>query len=318
MSKRRAFGEIELNTLRSAARAGYVSYRYGSAAPVTLPRIFTGDQRRSTVSRVKSLLRGWSLSPFENEGPTRAGLRSSLCIDGHPWPVADFEAAELIAEALHKMGARRPTWAEGQREYATGADYCQYCRGPLDEEDIARHRRFCSTDCAGRFLRTRDDDAGVKADQTRFHAYYLTRTERFPERPCAWCGTAFRPTVADSQACSIGCREKLHTASLPQRTCAHCRDVFQPRKHHAKFCSRACTTAAQSGATAAKRAEERGERSCPECRTVFRPKRADKIFCSPKCGSRASARASNQRRKAEEKAASAFICEECPPMLEAA
>lgn len=297
--------------IKAAAQDGYASYRYGSAAPVTLPRIYRGEARKNMVERVKTSLRGWKLSPFENEGSTRAGARIALILKGHGWQSSDTEVAELIAEALHLMGAVRPSWEQGQREYSMGQDYCRYCRGLLDDEEIARHRKFCSTECAGLFLRTRDDDAGIKADQVRFHAYYLARTNRFPPKPCAWCGEVWQPVAADSETCSLDCREKLHTSRLPKLRCEQCDEPFQPHKHHGRFCSRDCTIKARTALIAAKRAAERGERVCKHCQATFPPKRVDQFYCTPRCASRASAKASKERKKATPQPEKiAFVCEE--------
>lgn len=312
MGKRRKLSHTQKIMLRTAARDGFKTYRYGSPTPVSVPRIFTGQKRQHMVSQVMDMLRDWRSSAFEHEGAARAGVRSGLCLDGHGWRQAENEAEALIAEALHLMGAKRPTREEGQREYPIGQDYCQYCRGPLDEEDIAFHRKFCSTDCASRYMCTRDDDVAINAEHIRRNAYYLVRTKRFAPKPCAWCGTTFQPSVPDAETCSTACRESLHISRLPKRECERCGTSFQPRKHHQKFCSTDCTIAAQTAKKSAMLARERGERSCKHCLTVFRPKRSDQFYCSTRCTSRASAKAHKLRQKAkrEEAKASAFICEE--------
>jgi hypothetical protein len=273
-------------------------------------RIFKGDARAAMVRKVMDRLRGWRLSPFEFEGATHAGIRVALVLDGHPWGASDQEAGLLVREALHLLGAKRPSWIEGQHFYSLARENCMNCRGPLDEEDIANHRRFCCDECATS-ARMADETLFLHAMRLSYYsAYYVATKEAMPPKPCQWCGRSFQPSVPDAETCSTECREKLHTARQPRRDCAHCGKTFQPRKHHAKFCSRECTIEAQTAANAAKRANERGERSCPGCLSVFRPRRSDQSFCSPQCRNRTSARASKQRRKAEEKAAGDFLCEE--------
>ena len=78
MGKRRRLTDREINVLRWANREGYKSYRYGSTAPVSLPRVFTGEARRHMVGKVIDVLRDWRFSPFEHEGPARAGIRTGL------------------------------------------------------------------------------------------------------------------------------------------------------------------------------------------------------------------------------------------------
>lgn len=349
---------IESRTLRWANREGWRGYRYGATKPVTLPRIFTGEARKAKVSTVMKVLRDWRLSPFEMEGPVRAGIRSALCMDGHGWHRADAEAEALVAEALHLIGAIRPTWEQGQREYAIGRDYCLYCRGPLDEEEIARHRKFCSTDCAGRYMRTRDDEASVAIDQVRSHAYYLVRTTRFPPKPCGWCGKVFQPAVAGSDACSIGCREKLLISRIPKRECDQCGKLYQPVKTFSTYCSEECRTDHKNEKRNAESVARRAPRPCDHCGESYTPSKANQMYCGPRCkGNALYARngwvvmkpkpcvecgtmftpkkrntqeycsskcqirvwARRRREKANAaKQASTFTCEECPPVSKAA
>ena len=56
------------------------------------------------------------------EGPLRAGIRSDLCLQGWRWRDADDMARELLAEAFRVVRATRPTWNEGQPEWAIPAN----------------------------------------------------------------------------------------------------------------------------------------------------------------------------------------------------
>lgn len=86
------------------------------------------------------------------EGRFIAELRSSLCLTGWPWPVADKAARDIVAEALRLARAVRPTWAEGQHA-ATGLavkdSECRQCGVPLR----ARQVHFCGQTCAQKWHR---------------------------------------------------------------------------------------------------------------------------------------------------------------------
>lgn len=310
------------------ARAGYVSYRYGSAKPVTLPRVFAGERRRNMVDKVLDLLREWRFSPFENEGPTVAGLRSGLCHDGHEFPMADNEARELVAEALHMMGAKRPNWSQGQPEYVIAAENCKYCGGELDRNDFINGRKFCSTDCARRFLRIRDDAGGVRASEITLHAWYVASIEKIPERACDGCGKMFRPAKPETRACSRECAGRIrkdakpeseclncgrhfrgergarfcsvrcvnehNRRTLPRRPCEHCGKPFQPAKPFARFCSIECG----KRSLYLRQRETLPERQCADCGTMFQQKRPGQIYCSRGCASRATKRAKREAKAA--------------------
>src|SRR5690606_19838121 len=78
----------------------------------------------------------------------RSGVRSALCLDGVSWPRADLEAELVVNAALHQIGATiRPTWQQGQPEYAGSYDNCIHCGNDLDVDQIAHHDRFCSVEC---------------------------------------------------------------------------------------------------------------------------------------------------------------------------
>lgn len=86
-------------------------------------------------------------SLFAHEGEFIAALRSALCLAGWPWPVADQTARDVVAEALRKARARRPSWAEGQRAYVgieVKDSVCRHCGIGL----TARQVHYCSNRCA--------------------------------------------------------------------------------------------------------------------------------------------------------------------------
>src|SRR5690606_16914077 len=79
----------------------------------------------------------------------RHEMRSGLCLRGWPWADADAAAAEIVAAALNMVGARRPTWQQGQPEYVQFGvvleerTRCVVCGWKLPEG----HRLYCSPTC---------------------------------------------------------------------------------------------------------------------------------------------------------------------------
>ena len=93
---------------------------------------------------------GATATLFGLEGPLRAGIRADLCRQGWRWIGADDMAREMLAEAFRRLNAVRPSWEEGQQEWAIHAGTliertrCVRCHKPLPEG----HFKFCSNVCA--------------------------------------------------------------------------------------------------------------------------------------------------------------------------
>lgn len=93
---------------------------------------------------------GATASLFGLEGPLRHGIRADLCLQGWPWVKADLMAREMLHDAFRAARAVRPSWDEGQQEWAIHAGTliertrCVRCHGPLPEG----HYKFCSSTCA--------------------------------------------------------------------------------------------------------------------------------------------------------------------------
>lgn len=302
MSKRRRIRLAELS-----------AFRDWPTKPVTLARIYRGEARKAMVGKTMDVLRDWRLSPFEHEGSTRAGIRVALVTDGHGWQMADDEAASLLAECFRLMGAVRPTWFEGQMQYSAGTDYCWTCRGPLDEEDRAAGRRFCCDDCS-RLARTHRRDVARYADHLAYHsAYYAAFKGGLPEADCEWCGTRYKMQHLTQRFCSKSCAnaERAGERRVEPKPCLQCGTIFRGLQVEAKFCSPKCS--------ADHRADNMPERQCDVCRAVFRPRARNARLCSPACVNTAKVAYNREKREETRKAkASAFVCEECPPMREAA
>lgn len=323
--------ERKLILARKAARDGYATFRYGSASPVSLPRVFTGEKRRSMVAKAMDVLRDWRESPFEHEGAARAGIRSGLCMDGYDWQRADNEAAALIEEGLHLMGAKRPTWAAGQPEYTIGRENCANCRGPLDDEAIASRDRFCCEECRTVMRTYRNQRYHyAMADRARW-AYDVARKEGIPERDCGYCGKRFKPATMDAVACSASCAANMRPNKIPDRPCKNpaCGKPFHPQNRKVEYCCAACHREHQAELIGpslcenpacgkvfhprfafekyceakCRRAVERARtlppKPCMRCGREFEPRKASAAYCSRSCASKARA-----------ERASAFICEE--------
>lgn len=207
--------------------------------------ILKGERRKAVVSAVMDELRDWRSSPFENEGHMIAGLRSVFCLDGRSWVRSDNEAAAIVGEGLRFLGANRPTWDEGQREFSTPAEHCTWCSRPLDVALIASSRkyRYCDEACAASALRSRGHETTVAASKMHLAAHEAIRRARKPARACSnpACGKAFHSEIRRAKYCSRECAlavRRVHPN--PKRKCEGCWTMFRTDDPSAKFCSKKC------------------------------------------------------------------------------
>ena len=77
-------------------------------------------------------------------------LRSAMCLGGRSWQVSDAIAADVVRSALDLIGAQRPPWLWGQREYTDdssatriGYSHCLKCGQRLDDGRL----KFCCREC---------------------------------------------------------------------------------------------------------------------------------------------------------------------------
>lgn len=119
--------------------AGYGSRRH---------RLSVG-RRRQIEKTVCELLRRGDPTPFAFEAPCRHGLRRALCLAGWRWGRADAMADEIVSTCLRAVGAKRPSWNEGQPDWTRqGAfpierDRCRHCARPMPSERWI----YCSDEC---------------------------------------------------------------------------------------------------------------------------------------------------------------------------
>lgn len=269
--------------MRDGYWSGYGLYRYGSPRKVTSPsRILRGVARERVIDHVVTLLRRYRLSPFEYEGPARAGLRAGFCLEGNRWALSDIEAEEIVAEGLRRIGVkRRPTLAEGQREYTASLETCLWCGDILEDaaSDGRRVTRFCSTICANSALLRRRTVDNYRETSVGESAYRMVQRATHKARECARCGGTFRrQREADETAiyCSPTCSTEAMkaTAIIVERQCAQCSATFKPQnsKQAGKFCSRQCRISYEKVG--------RFENTCRLCGETFRSKREQSSFCS--------------------------------------
>ncbi len=243
--------------------------------------IYHGHKRKHVIDRIVSAMSDWRVTPFENEGTFVAGVRSTLCMQGHPWAVAHSEASALVNEALRSLGAKRPTWEEGQRNYVTPHDQCAWCDGPIDANLMVGHTngRFCSSECA-RAAITHRNLSRIRKESRVFHeAWNIIQRTRNKEIACEACGKQFRPLFAAGRFCSRKCIGGRPKRDWPERTCLACGIIFKCKRpdesERGKFCSVRCS--ADFGSA------RRYERNCVVCTEPFVAKAAHGKCCTQRC-----------------------------------
>lgn len=170
--------------------------------------------RRDAIrDKVAAILKTCEPTAFAGEGPCRAGIRASLCMAGWRWADADFAAVEIVLSALNLIGARRPTWQQGQPEWTQDGALpiertnCIRCRKPLPEG----HYKFCGKVCSDAAYKARAEVVASEDRRARALAYEVIWRSSQPERPCGFCGEPFRPSrkQGDRQIyCSQSCYQR--------------------------------------------------------------------------------------------------------------
>ncbi len=222
------------------------------------------------------MLDDYRLSKYENEGEIRAGLRSALCLEGHGWHPSDHESEGLLATAFTKMGARRPTWLEGQPEYLVPSENCIRCGGELDDETMTRASRFCSETCLQAARIYREGLERYDRERVRCTAANVIAKATAPERRCQFCEGVFRTADKRQIFCSHACYEKAERNTARHKKCVRCDTAFVDRasSHRPqRYCSVECMSAERYATT---------ERQCLVCEGTFQGKPKSK-FCSSKC-----------------------------------
>lgn len=224
------------------AKAKYADYRHGSSKPVSVAPVFRKRERDQIVDVAMDVMRDWNLTPFENEGDVRAGIRSALCLRGNMWQSSDLEAEMIVGNCLHRLGAERPAWEAGQPEYTIPAENCSRCGGP---KDPATRGRFCCVECARAFMLERQASDSRRADAVYRSATRVLRQDRRLRRNCVNCNTSFMHDGEKDprQFCSQGCYHRFQAteaAARFDRICKFCERPFRTKVSNAMFCCDAC------------------------------------------------------------------------------
>lgn len=259
--------------------------------------IFRGEKRKSLINEVMDVLRDWRLSPFENEGSVRAGMRSALCLKGYGWNRSDRQVEDIVAQALRLMGAERPSFEQGQPAYSNGTDFCHWCFCPIDEEDRSRRRRFCTPECAQIGLQYMTRKTTHHYGAVLRSAIRMIDREKAEPQECGYCGDMFKSDRSNQRFCSSRCAG-LHRAGdavYTDRSCELCRATFHPISQSQRYCSQSCSMRARLKAEAESLAGVR--LSCECCGEQFRPTRKNAIYCSTRCYKTAGQRAYAERNK---------------------
>lgn len=183
-----------------------------SRLPAPAVKQLNRNRKETIREKIADIARIAEPTPFAVEGPCKAGIRASLCLQGWKWADADAAAAEIVTGALNVVGAERPTWEQGQPEYTQpGAlpiqrEYCARCGKKLPEG----HRMWCGDVCARAAnndrVAMRMDEEGRARRRAQQAATEAKWQERQPTQECEGCGLMFKPKSRRGQRfCRIEC-----------------------------------------------------------------------------------------------------------------
>jgi hypothetical protein len=195
-------------------------------------------QRRAEIKRqqhivarmvpyVAAILFAGEPTKFCYEGYCRAALRCGLILqEHHSWRLADALAESIVKKALADIGARRPNWAEGQREYTAVPGFapaeryfCARCARPLPEG----RRLYCSRICSqGATNDRRYSELREMSESAREAMKMLRRqakSDHFAARRTITCPVCsglheYKPGANARSFCSRSCAAKARHAAL--------------------------------------------------------------------------------------------------------
>lgn len=265
--------------------------------PAAYKRHLTGKRRQNAVDAAATILNTYTFSAFQHESAVRHGLRTAFCELGRKWAWADFEANEIVQTALNQIGAQRPSWYAGQPEYLVPDENCRNinCGRPLDDEDIAEGRRYCSEWCKAATLQYRYNTHRYIERLTEINAWYHVRKQTVEPRQCALpsCGKVFRSQHKDVQHCSHSCANLARGNNFEVKVCQNpaCGQEFVHKNTHNReglYCSTKCYFDGRAVALP--------ERLCafPSCGKRFQPTAPTQKFCCIACNKK-----DHERRKRE-------------------
>lgn len=168
-------------------------------------------------------------------------------------------------------------------------------------------KKACSPEC------------GFTHDRNRARAYARKKAELtpkvdYPPRPCAECGTEFKPAARTFLYCSPACNSKVQSRRFKRkvakanqaalsadiRSCLVCEEEFVPAFYQQANCSDGCSHKARVQRNRLRYQPKRvsnPQRQCPECKALYTPRDDRQIGCTVECGAIISKRlAANMRR----------------------
>jgi len=167
--------------------------------------------RAGLVAAIAHILGRGQPTYFAREGLCRSGVRAALVMRGFRWVNADTYAASVVAQALRSIGARRPTWDEGQPEWTQDGviraprETCFRCRTPLPEG----HWRFCSDGCAKATRVAQFREMQRDAYNASMRAFRAAWAAKQVEQECHGCGAMFRPRKPGQRYCRQQCKSLI-------------------------------------------------------------------------------------------------------------
>ena len=266
--------------------------RQQKPAPKAKPPKINRDRHRHLVETTATILKTGQPTHFAYEGACRYGLRSGFIRDGWSWTEADTTAADIVATALRFIGAKRPSWKEGQPEHSQEGfspiehTRCVRCGGKIPETNpnSGWERRYCSNVCSNGDRLQRERISGERFTLAQYWAAMAVRGEakrRERERPCEWCGTIYiQPHATEpSRFCSKSCTAKATGEKRKRfKPCEACGKRYHVSGPGAgkRYCSKACWNSVY----------EIRPKNCEWCAALFRPKARHVRFCSARCSAR--------------------------------
>lgn len=235
--------------------------------------------REPIVRRIADILACGVSSKFEYEASCRHGLRAALCLQGQTWRDADKLAVQVVELALHRIGAARPSWAQGQPEYRDYERFfCRNCGRRME----TLGRMYCDDHCKDAAA-SRANWGRIAEDTAVARLAFRAAHGRSAQRVCAHCERSFRVTPHHplQMYCSKACADAVQTARAfdKARTCARCGRDFHAKDRQHRFCSPACSDGSRAITRTAR---------CVACGAEFTIHGLrDRQFCSKACALRA-------------------------------
>ena len=172
---------------------------------------YTGKGRRAMVSAIADVLKTGEPTVFRFEALCRHTLRSgNVHCAARSWGLADAISADIVHAALEQIGAKRPPWLWGQREYVEkdcaatriGFSHCLNCGTRLPEG----RSKFCGKTCGNRFRNAvGNSEETIVANRVRALASREAYRQNAASIRCETCERPFKPSGPAQRFCSRQC-----------------------------------------------------------------------------------------------------------------